>query len=225
MDFSPLWIVLFSVLIVCSLAIIFLAKFATKPVDSYRFSFKRVFPFEVINRDQNSLVYRILLCIFVAASFAPIFIHLTGGGLIENAQGISIAICCVYGFAAISFAFLHYFDATHTVVHLVLVVLFLCLTLLGNALACIKGINVYYTLAQHDQQAYSSLVGGIICGLASLFGIILALNPSLKNWANLSKIDGGFERPRFFILAFTEWASFFLLIIGEIANFLILLIQ
>lgn len=225
MQFTPIWIITFCVFLVSVLAIIFLAKFATKPVDSYGFSFKRVFPFEVINREQNSLPYRILLCVFVAASFAPLFNLFQSYGQIENVQGISIAICCIYGLAAICFAFLHYFGATHTLAHLILFVLFLCLTLLGNALAAVKGFAVYDVYAQHNEQMICALVGGIISGLCSICGMILSINPKLRNWPNLTKTDGGYERPKVFILAFSEWISFFLLAIGEAAYFFVLLVQ
>jgi len=225
MQFTPIWIITLCIFLVSVLAITFLAKFATKPVDSYRFSYKRVFPFEVINRGQNSLAYRILLCVFVAASFAPLFNLFTNYGQIANIQGISIAICCIYGLAAICFAFLHYFDATHTLAHLSLFVVFLSLTLLGNALAAIKGFTVYQVYAKHDQQMYCALIGGIICGVAAIIGVILALNPRLKNWANLARTDNGFVRPKVFILAFSEWLSFFLLAIGEASYFLVLLVQ
>lgn len=225
MQFTPIWIITLCVFLVSVLAIAFLAKFATKPVDSYGFSFKRVFPFEVINRDQNSLLYRIVLCVFVASSFAPLFNLFTNYGQIANVQGISIAICCIYGLAAICFAFLHYFDATHTLAHLILFVLFICLTLLGNALAAVKGFAVYNVYAKHGQQMLCALIGGIISGVCALFGVILAINPKLKNWANLVKTDDGYERPKVFILAFSEWLSFFMLAIGEAAYFLVLLVQ
>ena len=89
MHFTPIWIVTFCVFCVCSLAIIFLAKFTTKPVDSYNFSFKRVFPFEVIKDNEKIVtIYRILLCVFVAASFAPLFNLLTNYGQIANVQGL-----------------------------------------------------------------------------------------------------------------------------------------
>ncbi|MCQ2801378.1 MAG: hypothetical protein MJ222_01820 [Bacilli bacterium] len=225
MHFTPIWIITFCVFLVSVLTIVFLAKFATKPVDSYGFSFKRVFPFEVINREQNSLPYRILLCVFVAASFAPLFNLFQSYGQIENIQGLSIAICCIYGLAAICFAFLHYFDATHTLAHLILFVLFLCLTLLGNALAAVKGFAVYDTYAKHDQKMYSALVGGIISGVMAICGVILSINPKLKNWAYLTKTDTGIERPKVFVLAYSEWLSFFMLAIGEAAYFFVLLIQ
>ena len=225
MQFTPIWIVTLCVFLVSALAIVFLAKFTGKPVDSYDFSFKRVFPFEVLNRNEKPLPYKILLCVFVAASFAPMFNLFTSYGQIANVQGISIAICCVFGLASICFAFLHYFDATHTMAHLILFVFFLCLTLLGSALAAIKGFAVYGVYAKHDQKMYCSIIGGIICGVCALVCVILSLNPKLKNWANLEKLDTGYARPKVFILAFYEWLTFFLLVIGEASYFLVLLVQ
>lgn len=225
MQFTPVWIITFCVYLLCSFAIVFLAKFIAKPVDSYNFSFRRIFPFEVINRSEKSLPYRILLCVFVAASFAPLFNLFTSYGQIANVEAISIAVCCVFGLASICFAFLHYFDATHTKVHLILFVFFVCLTLLGNALAAIKGIAVYRAFLRHNQQMVVSLIGGILCGVCAIFGIFIAVNPKLKNWANLEKVNNNYERPKVFILAYTEWLSFFLLVIGELSYFLVLLVQ
>ena len=225
MQFTPLWIVTFCVFVACSLAIIFFAKFSTKPVDSYGFSFKRVFPFEVINRDQNAYIYKVLLCIFVATNVAPIFNNLTNEGQINNLGGISIAICCIFTLAAICFVFLHYFDATHTLVHIILFVLFLCFTLLGNALSAIKGFSIFKVFTEHNQQAVMPAIGGTICALSATCGLISSLNPRLKSWANLTKTDNGFVRPKVFALALSEWITFFLLVIGEAGYFLILLIQ
>lgn len=226
MHFTPIWIVTFCIFCVCSLAIIFLAKFTTKPVDSYNFSFKRVFPFEVIKDNEKIVtIYRVLLCVFVAASFAPLFNLLTNYGQIANVQGLSIAICCIYGFAAICFAFLHYFDATHTLAHIVLFVIFLCLTLLGNLLAATKGFSVYQIYLKHNQNYVVALVGAIISGLCGLVCVIASLNPRLKNWAALQRVDNQVVRPKVFILAFSEWITFFMLVIGEASYFLVLLIQ
>lgn len=225
MQFTPVWIVTFSLLCVCAIAIVILARFTCKPVDSYEFSFKRIFPFEVIHQNDKSLPYRILLCAFVAVSFAPLFNLFTSYGQIENIQGISIGISCVFGFAAICFAFLHHFDATHTIPHLFLFVLFISLTLLGNALAAIKGFAVYSTYLKHNQNMICPLVGAIICAVCAIVSTIFALNPRLKNWPVLNKLDSGYERPKVFILAFSEWMTFFLLAIGEISYFLVLLVQ
>ena len=158
MQFTPVWIITFCVYLLCSFAIVFLAKFTAKPVDSYNFSFKRMFPFEVINRNEKSLPYRILLCVFVAASFAPLFNLFTSYGKIANVEALSIAICCIFGLASICFAFLHYFDATHTMAHLVLFVFFVCLTLLGNALAAINA-------AKSENYTYKEIQkGNIVVG-------------------------------------------------------------
>ena len=188
MQFTPIWIVTLCIFLVSVLAIVFLAKFTAKPVDSYDFSFKRMFPFEVLNRNEKPLPYKILLCVFVAASFAPMFNLLTNYGEVANIQGISIAICCIFGLAAICFAFLHYFDATHTMVHLILFISFICLTLLGNALAAIKGFAVYGVYANHDQKMYCSIIGGALCAVCALVCVILSLNPRLKTWPNLDKL-------------------------------------
>ena len=225
MQFTPIWFITLGVLTASVLAIVFLAKLISKPVDSYAFSFKRMFPFEVVNHNEKGLPYKILLCVFVAASFAPLFNLFTSYGRTANVEAISIAICCVYGFAALCFAFLHYFDATHTMAHLLLFILFLCLTLLGNALATIKGIAVFNAYAKHDQKMYCSLIGGIICGACALVGVIMSVNPKLKNWAALERANNEVVRPKVFILAFYEWLTFFLLAIGEISYFLILLAQ
>ena len=225
MQFTPVWIVTLCVYLVSVLAIIFLAKLTEKPIDSYEFSFKRVFPFEALNHSKKPLAYKILLCIFVATSFAPIFNLLANKGQIENLEGLSAAICGIFGLAAICFAFLHCFDATHTTTHLVLFVLFICLTLLGNALAAAKGAAIYRTYKQHGENYYCSLAGGLICGVCALACVIISLNPKLKRWAVLEKADEGYVRPNVFILAFSEWLTFFFLVIGEVSYFLVLLIQ
>lgn len=226
MNFTLEWILSLAALLLTFLCIVFLAKFTVNPIDSQGFSFKRVFPFEALKRREKvQSLYIFCLCLFAASAVLPLFNLITHPGEIENIKTLTVTVSSVFCIAAIIFGFLSYFDATHTKVHLILFVLFLCFTLLGNALAAIRGVAIYKVYAEHNKQYVITLVGAVICGVSALFCAILAVNPKLKNWAELEKVNNIYERPKVFVLAYYEWLIFFALTIGQVGNLLVLLVQ
>ncbi len=76
-----------------------------------------------------------------------------------------------------------------------------------------------------DQFNVFNLVAAIISGILCLTAIIICLNPKLKYWANLQaepNEDGSksFKRPKYFVLAFSEWLMIFIILLNIIPNFI-----
>ena len=67
----------------------------------------------------------------------------------------------------------------------------------------------------------SSLIMVILNSIICLIVFILVMNPKLSRWADLDKKENKdgtvtYARPKYFVLAFTEWLLYFLTIIVEI---------
>lgn len=229
MVFSPIWIFSVAVYFATFLAIVLIAKFVTKPFDNIEFSFKRVFPFEVPKHLGGfSEPYKILLYLFSAMCFVPAFTLASNYGRFQNVSVLSIVVVCVYGLAGICFVFLNFFEVTHVNAHIKIFVVFLSLTLLGNALTTTNGFMLYKVCLDHGN---NMIILPICAGIAGLFALILifiAFNPNLMNWAKLEKVEGEenkYVRPKKFALAYSEWAIFLLLFLGELCFLFELTIQ
>lgn len=221
MVFTPVWIFTTSAFVVTFIALVLIAMFLTEPFDNINFSFKRVFPFEVPEHlNSFSSIYKVIMYLFSAMCFAPLFTLLNNSNGFQDLLPITIINVCVFGLAGICFIFIHFFNVTHVNAHLRLFIGFLCLSLLGNALTAINGFIRYKTCLEHGE---NPLILPICGGFAALFTILLlvvALNPKLLTWARLDKVEGEenkYVRPKKFPLAYSEWLVFLFLFVGELS--------
>ena len=73
-----------------------------------------------------------------------------------------------------------------------------------------------------DNNSISALVSLIISSLVTTFHAIMILNPKLSHWADMEdqkKEDGTIikVRPKYFVLAYSEWLLFFLYLLSLIS--------
>ena len=225
--FTPTWIILFALLLVSFLGIVFTAKFLSKPIDEYKFSFMRMFPFEVIRTAENyGKYYSLSTYLFSGICFSPIILVVSEQASLKALNPISILISCVLGLAGLCFIFLNIFDVTHTKPHLTLFAIFALLTLLGGILVTIRGFISFDVFLNHGQDGTFFVVSAII---SELFGVVpvlfLMFNPKLKNWAFLDKVNDEYVRPKRFPLAYSEWGILLALFLTEVSYFVQLLIK
>ena len=225
--FTISWIILFSFLLVSFLAIVLTAKLLSKPIDEYKFSFMRIFPFEVVRTaENNSRYYMFAAYLFSGICFSPIMLVVSEQATLKTLNHLSILIACVLGLAGICFVFLNIFDVTHTKPHLILFATFAILTLLGGILVTVRGFVAYDTFLKHGRTEYFFLFTAIT---SELFGVIptviLTLNPKLKNWAVLEKVNEEYVRPKRFTLAYSEWGLLLALFLVEVSYFVQLLVK
>ena len=227
MSFSVTWIIFFSLLLVSFLAIVLTAKLLSKPKDEYKFSFMRIFPFEVIrSADDNGRYYSLATYLFSGICFSPIILVVSEQVALKTLNPLSILIACVLGLASICFVFLNIFDVTHTKPHLILFAIFALLTLLGGILVTVRGFIAYDTFAKHGTNEYVFLVTAIASELLGVIPtLILILNPKLKTWAVLDKVDDEYVRPKKFTLAYSEWGLLLALFLIETTYFVQLLVK
>ena len=224
--FSVSWIVSVSIFIVSFLGIVFAAKFLAKPVDEYKVSFLRMFPFEMARTGENNgKFYCFSAYLFAGLCFSPLIVIIDSTTNLSNLNPLSIFIACLFGLAALCFVFLNIFDATHVKAHLSLFGIFALLTFLSSSLVSVRGFIAWDIFNKHGSQEYLTLVTSVIVELVAVFVLILIFNPKLKTWAVLDMVDGKYVRPKKFVLAYSEWGVLLSLFLSELIYFIQLLVK
>lgn len=224
--FTVSWIVSVSLLSFSFLGIIFTSKFFAKPVDQYKVSFMRMFPFEMAkNAGNNVKFYSFSTYLFSGLCFTPIIVLVEGTTKLSNLNPLSIFIACLLGLSGLCFVFLNIFDVTHVKPHLTIFGIFASFTLLSSILVSVRGIIAYNLCTKHGYQEVLLLISCIFAGLVALFSIIIMINPKLKLWAKLDEVDGEYVRPKSFPLAYSEWGLLLALFLTEVLYFIQLLIK
>ena len=223
---SVTWIISVSILLVSFLGVVFTAMFLAKPVDQYKVSFMRMFPFEMAKTaENNGKFYSFSTYLFSGLCFSPILVIVEGTSKLANLNPLSIFIACVLGLGGLCFVFLNIFDVTHVKPHLTLFGVFASLTLLSSILVSIRGIVAYDIFMRHGSQELLLLISGILSGVVALFAVLIMGNPKLRLWAKLDQIDGEYFRPKRFPLAYSEWGLLLVLFLTEVLYFTQLLIK
>ena len=225
--FSVSWIISVTLLVLSFLGIVLTAKLFTKPIDEYKFSFMRIFPFEVVRNSENyGKYYSFSTYLFSGICFTPIILVISEQASLKTLNPISILISCVLGLAGLCFIFLNIFDVTHTKPHLVLFAIFALLTLLGGILVTVRGFIAYDVFLNHGHNEYLFLVTAVLSELIGVIPVLcLIFNPKLKTWAFLDKVNDEYVRPKRFTLAYSEWGILLALFLIEITYFIQLIVK
>ena len=223
---SVTWIVSVSILLVSFFGVIFTAKFLAKPVDQYKVSFLRMFPFEMAKTaENNGKFYSFSTYLFSGLCFTPILVLVEGTSKLANLNPLSIFIACLLGLAGLCFVFLNIFDVTHVKPHLTIFGIFAALTLLTSILVSVRGFVAYDLFMKHGSTELILLITGVLSGVVALFALVIMANPKLKLWAKLDQVDGEYVRPKRFPLAYSEWGLLLALFLTEILYFIQLLVK
>ena len=224
--FSVSWIISVSLLMLSFFGIVFTAKFFAKPVDNYKVSFFRMFPFEMSKTaEENGRFYNFSTYLFSGMCFTPIIVIVEKESKLVNLNPLSIFIACLLGLAALCFVFANVFDVTHTKPHLTIFGLFTLLTLLGGILVTTRGIIAFDLFKKHGTQENIFLFTSILSAVVVCFVLCIIANPKLRFWAKLDEVDGEYFRPKRFPLAYSEWGILLALFLTEILYFIQLLIR
>ena len=224
--FTIPWILSITLLLIGFLGIVLSAKLLSKPIDEYKFSFMRIFPFEVINASgENSRFYSFSTYLFSGMCFSPILLVISEQTSLKTLNPMSILLACVLGLAGLCFIFLNIFDATHVKAHLPLFTVFAFLILLSSTLIFSRGLIAYNIFKEHGKQEFIFLISEIFSAITFVLVLLLIFNPKLKTWAVLEERDGQYYRPKRFVLAYSEWALLLVLFINELIYFLQLIVK
>ena len=223
---SVSWIVSFSLLVISFLGIVFASMFFAKPVDNYKVSFMRMFPFEMPKTaENNGKFYSFSTYLFAGMCFSPIIVIVEESSKLSSINPLSILIACILGLAALCFVFLNIFDVTHVKPHLVLFAIFALLTLLSSALVAVRGFIAFDVFRKHSSTEPLFMVSAIFEAVIVVFLLCLIVNPKLRFWAKLDLVDGEYVRPKRFPLAYSEWGILLALFLTEASYFVQLLIK
>lgn len=213
-EVNAIWFLSISLLVISFLAIVFIAKIFTNSFDGIKFSFMRVFPYEVIeNNEKFPLIYKGFLYLFSIICIFPLFALAS-----EKVQFNAFYLASIMlTFSGVCFVFLNFFDATHTKAHLLLFVLFGCFCLLGNLINA--SVTLTYLLNERFYETNKSfaILKISISIILALLQITIYVNPKLKDWAKLDKNEAGqLSRPKRFPLAYSEWATLLVLFLSVV---------
>ena len=224
--FSVSWIVCVVLLAVSFFGIILCAKFFAKPVDDMKVSLMRMFPFEVAKNNENiGKLYSFFTYLFSGLCFSPIIVIIEKSSNLSNLNPLSIFVACLLGLAGLCFVFINIFEVIHVKPHLIAFGIFASLTLLSSALVTVRGFIAFDIYQQHGTFEYMLLIPSVLSGVVALFVILIVLNPKLKMWARLDKVENEYVRPKRFPLAYSEWGLIIALFLTEVLYFIQLLVK
>lgn len=222
--FTIPWIISVVLLVISFAGIAVSAIMFAKPVDEYKFSFMRMFPFEVgRTAENNGKFYSFFTYLFAGLCFAPLVIIVGGKSDLEALKPMSILLTCVLGLSGLCFIFLNIFDVTHVKAHLTLFTVFAALVILSGGLIFARGLTAYNVFNEHGHKEIIFLVTQILAAVSVVFSLLVLVNPKLRSWARLDNVDGTYKRPKRFVLAYSEWALLTILFFNELVFFVQLL--
>jgi hypothetical protein len=118
-----------------------------------------------------------------------------------------VMIAIVFAISSLTFLSLNIVQAKFVMIHTILVTAYFSLGILSAGASAIFLFNV--------NSGPELMTIGIIEAALGVILLLAMFNPRLRTWANLETIkneDGSMSvvRPKFFILAFSEWLAIFL---------------
>jgi len=222
--FTVPWIVSVVLLVISFAGIAVSAAMFAKPVDEYKVSFMRMFPFEMARTaENNGKFYSFFTYLFAGLCFAPLVIIVGGKSDLSALKPMSILLTCVLGLSCLCFIFLNIFDVTHVKAHLSLFTVFAGLVILSGGLIFARGLTAYKIFSDHGHKEILFLITEILAAVSVVFTLLVLVNPKLRSWARLDNVDGTYKRPKRFVLAYSEWALLTILFFNELVFFVQLL--
>ena len=222
------WIVFLVAFVGMFIALTVVSILRMKHVEQENRSFMRLFPCELVKETiPGANVYRTLLYIFSGLCFAPVFVVLPLLDEFGGLGALAMIVSFLYGIEGIVMVSIFLFNIRYTNTHTKLSTAFMAGSFLVNGLTTLYGILTFTTWNKFDKGSPVALTMGIVAALLTIGTLIIALNPKLKNWAQLVKNDNGrevtYSRPKIFPLAFSEWLIILINFVGEIVFFVSLI--
>ena len=212
---------LLGVLLAFSLLFIFLGRFGYQKENEETYRFRSMFPFEIFPRD-NVKAGNAIKGVYLLASIASLGIaYYFVSSFFLSPRGIFVlglfASILLLG-KSVSLGFLLILPAYYHKAHNVLDALSFSLSALSTF------VSGYYLFKVNGVLHGVSFVLSIIAMAVGLLILFMMLSPRYKDWVKLDKReDNGsvkVERPRFFLLAASEWAMYALTLLGDVFLYL-----
>lgn len=224
-EINLVWIFFLAAFVGVFIALVVFSIFRMRHVEEENRSFMRFFPSELIkDKIPGAYYYRILLYVYSGLCFAPVFVILPLIGEFGGLGALAMIVAFLFGIEGIVMVALFLFHIRYTNTLTILSTIYMASSFLVNGLATLYAFLTYSAWNKIAKTHVLTLVMAILSGLLAIFALIITLNPKLKNWAQLVKIQDGeeakYRRPKIFWLAFSEWLLILVNFIGEVAFFL-----
>lgn len=209
-----LWIATFVVLLFAFLGILIFGFSNYQETFKTKFSILNMFPYELSYHNQGMMIvfYRFFLYLYAAFSIAPALLMISKYYHFPGYVSYLIMIGILFVISAISFLTLHIIQAKYVRLHTLVATAYFAVSALAAGAVSIILLNLYISNNRVD---FKFLLIGILEAMLGFATLLIMLNPRLRNWANMNaktEEDGTvvIVRPRFFILAFSEWLVIFI---------------
>ncbi|MFA5421212.1 MAG: hypothetical protein WC344_00250 [Bacilli bacterium] len=179
-----------------------------------KFSVLNMFPYELSYHNQGKLIlfYRFFLYLYVAFSLTPALLMV---GKYVNFSGYLsylVMIGFIFVINAVIFLTMHIIQAKFVRLHSIVATAYFAFSVLEAGAVSIILFNLYFSIFQAD---ISFLVFAILEAVLGFAILLVMINPNLRNWAQMKSEPGAdgtgtLVRPKFFILAFSEWLVIFI---------------
>jgi hypothetical protein len=184
------------------------------------FSFRSYFPFELFRQKLSlfqSFTWILLGLTFLSSISSVLYAILGYRNFSWGYSGYLIAIALIYFVFALSFIFLSIVNVYFPKQHLSIFFVAVASSLLKKGMLCFDFFSI-----NKMESKLGLLIPAIVLAVLGLSDLFLILNPRLKDWDRMERVankDGtvSFQRPKRFVLAYSEWALFFLNILTDLA--------
>ncbi len=222
-EFNLIYISLFAIYLLLFLTLTIFGNIIYQFVNKKKFSYFNTFPYEILdNVDQKlSLPYRIILLIYSGFAISPLILIFTSFSSWGNLIYLVTFIAILIFINALFYLGIAFLPAKFIRQHTLLATLYFVFNILISALVSLLGFLLYFTY----NTSLPHLIFACFSILLTIIGIIVILNPKLKEWAKLNKEtnekgETSIVRPKFFPLAYSEWLFYLISLFNVVMTFL-----
>lgn len=209
-----LWIASLSILLIAFLGMFIFGVSNYQETFKAKFSLLNMFPYELSYHNQGMMIiiYRFFLYVYVAFSISPALLMISKYYHFPGYVSYLIMVGILFVISAVSLLTLHIIQAKYVRLHTIVATIFFAVSALTSGAISIVLINLYISNNYVD---IKFLMIGLMEAMLGFATLLIMLNPRLRNWAQMNSTtdeDGTvvIERPRFFVLAFSEWLVIFI---------------
>jgi hypothetical protein len=215
-----LWIASLSILLIAFLGMFIFGVSNYQETFKAKFSLLNMFPYELSYHNQGMMIiiYRFFLYVYVAFSISPALLMISKYYHFPGYVSYLIMVGILFVISAVSLLTLHIIQAKYVRLHTIVATIFFAVSALASGAVSIVLINLYISNNYVD---IKFLMIGLMEAMLGFATLLIMLNPRLRNWAQMNSTtdeDGTvvIERPRFFVLAFSEWLVIFINLAAQI---------
>ncbi|MFA6645077.1 MAG: hypothetical protein WCS76_01780 [Bacilli bacterium] len=215
-----LWIASLSILLIAFLGMFIFGVSNYQETFKAKFSLLNMFPYELSYHNQGMMIiiYRFFLYVYVAFSISPALLMISKYYHFPGYVSYLIMVGILFVISAVSLLTLHIIQAKYVRLHTIVATIFFAVSALTSGAVSIVLINLYISNNYVD---IKFLMIGLMEAMLGFATLLIMLNPRLRNWAQMNSTtdeDGTvvIERPRFFVLAFSEWLVIFINLAAQI---------